>query len=310
MARFLIIYFFTLCAASGLAQRVDSLKYRNGFLFYHEYGKGEAIILLTGGPGNSCSQLADMATKLSAGNRVILLEERGTGLSIPDPFDSSTVNIQTTASDINLLLDHLDLNEAIICGHSWGATLAMYFASFFPERVKSLILVAPSSMLMGKELAQTIQYNRNARLSRVEKRRLDILSQKLNSDSITRDEFKEYNHLFLLGFISDKEKIDSIMPKIDVPRNQKTLQLIFKDAYKSKIDLRTSLVSFKKPVCIIDGRQDILNFVGYEFKILFPSYELYWIQNCGHFPMNEQPDEFYNILFNVLARQRQTDDKL
>jgi pimeloyl-ACP methyl ester carboxylesterase len=304
MARCLTIFFITVCVASGLAQKLDSIRYQNGFLFYHEYGKGEAIILLTGGPGNNCSQLADMAAKLSAGNRVILLEERGTGLSIPDPLDSTTINLQIIASDINMVLDHLDLKEAIICGHSWGATLAMYFASFFPERVKSLILVAPSSLLMGKELAQTIQYNRNARLSKAEKKRLDILSQKLNSDTITSDEFKEYNYLFLLGFISDKEKIESIMPKIDVPRNRKTLQLIFKDAYKSKIDLRTSLVSFKKPVCIIDGRQDILNFVGYEFKILFPSYELYWIQNCGHFPMYEQPDEFYNILFNVLSRQR------
>jgi proline iminopeptidase len=306
MAHCIIIFFLTLCVASGFTQKIDSIKYRNGFLYFHEYGKGDAIILLTGGPGNNCSQLDGMAIKLSTNNRVILLEERGTGLSIPDPFDSTTINLQTSVSDINLLLDHLGLKEAIICGHSWGATLAMYFTSLFPERVKCLILVSPSSLLMGAEARQTLKYNRYAIWSLSEKKQMAILSQKLINGSITSDEYKEYKYLVLSCFISDKERIDSLMPKIDVPGNQKTMQMTFKDVDKSKIDLRTSLASFKKPVYIIDGRQDILNFVGYEFKILFPSYELYWIQNCGHFPMYEQPESFYNLLFKVLARQRRT----
>ena len=94
------------------------------------------------------------------------------------------------------------------------------------------------------------------------------------------------------------------MPKIDVPRNQEMLRLIYKDIDKSKIDLRISLVSFKKPVYIIDGRQDFENYVGYEFKILFPSYELFWIQNSGHFQMFEQPELFCPVIFNILTKQR------
>jgi proline iminopeptidase len=304
VVRCLIIFFIILFAAPGFAQKIDSIKYRNGFLFYHEYGKGETIILLTGGPGNNCSQLADMAMKLSANNRVILLEQRGTGLSIPYPFDSTTVNLKAAVSDVNLLLDHLGLNEAIICGHSWGATLAMYFASFFPQRVKSLILIAPSSLLIGKELYQTVIYNINARWGRNEKKRMDILSQKIIDGTITSDESNEYKYLLRLTYISDKERIDSIMPKFDVPRNQEMLRLIYKDIDKSKIDLRKSLASFKKPVYIIDGRQDFENYVCYEFKILFPSYELYWIQNSGHFPMYEQPESFYNTIFDILTKQR------
>jgi proline iminopeptidase len=303
MLRCLIIFFIILCAVHGFSQKIDSIKYRNGFLFYHDYGKGETIILLTGGPGNNCSQLADMASKLSTNNRVILLEQRGTGLSIPAPFDSTTINLQAAVSDINLLLDQLGLKEAIICGHSWGATLAMYFASFFPKRVKSLILIAPSSLLIGAELYQTGIFNINARWGRNEKRRMDILSQKIINGTLTSDESNEYKYLLRLPYISDKERIDSIMPKIDVPRNQEMLRLIYKDIDKSKIDLRTSLVSFKKPVYIIDGRQDFENYVCYEFKILFPLYELYWIQNSGHFPMYEQPESFYNTIFYVLTKQ-------
>ena len=304
MVRCSIIFFIILCAAPCFSQKIDSMKYRNGFLYYHVYGKGETIILLTGGPGNNCSQLADMATKLSANNRVILLEQRGTGLSIPHPFDSTTINLNAEVSDINLLLDQIGLKEAIICGHSWGATLAMYFASFFPQRVKSLILIAPSSLLIGEELYQTGIFNINSKWGRNEKKRMDTLSQKLIDGTLTSNESNEYKYLLRLTYISDKERIDSIMPKIDVPRNQEMLRLTYKDIDKSKIDLRMSLVSFKKPVYIIDGRQDFENYVCYEFKILFPSYELYWIQNSGHFPMYEQPESFYNTIFDILAKQR------
>jgi proline iminopeptidase len=303
MVRCLIILSITFCAVSANAQKIDSIKYKNGFLFYHEYGKGETIILLTGGPGNNCSQLADMANRLSTNNRVVLFEQRGTGLSIPDPFDSTTVSLQAAVSDINLLLDQLGLKEAIICGHSWGATLGMYFASFFPQRVKSLILIAPSSLLIGEEMYQTVIYNINAKLGRSEKKQIDILNKKTIDGTLTSEESKKYKYLLRLAYISDKEKIDSIMPKIEVPRNQEMLRLIFKDIDKSKIDLRTSLTSFKKPVYIIDGRQDFENYVCYEFKILFPSYELYWIQNSGHFPMFEQPELFYRVLNNILTKQ-------
>ena len=222
------------CGASGFAQKIDSIKYSNGFLFYQEYGKGETIVLLAGGARNNCTQLADMATKLSASNRVILLEQRGTGLSIPNPFDSTVINLQTALSDINLLLDHLGLKEAIVCGHSWGATLAMYFASSYPKRVKSLILIAPSSLLIGSELYQTAGYNINTRWGGSERKRMDTLNQKRSNGNLTSDESKEFSYLLRLTYLSDKRKIDSIMPKIDVPMNQEMLQLIYKDISKLK----------------------------------------------------------------------------
>ncbi len=94
------------------------------------------------------------------------------------------------------------------------------------------------------------------------------------------------------------------MPKIDVPRNQEMLQLIYKDINKSKIDLRKSLASFTHPVYLICGRQDIGDYVCYELKILYPSFKLSWIQNSGHFPMYEQPESFYKIIFNILSKSR------
>jgi proline iminopeptidase len=243
-----------------------------------------------------------MAIKLSTNNRVILVEQRGTGLSIPKPFDSSTINLQAAVSDINLLLDHLHLKAAIICGHSWGATLAMYFASFFPKRVKSLILIAPAPFLMGAELYQTVGINMNSRWGRSERKQMDSINQKRRKGAFTIDDFKMFKYLTRLTYLSDKEKIDSIMPKIDVPMNMQMLQLIYKDIDKSKLDLRKSLVSFKKPVFLIDGRQDIGSYVCYELRIFYSSFNLLWVQNSGHFPMYEQPELFYKLMSELLNK--------
>jgi proline iminopeptidase len=290
----------TFLSISIEAQKLDSVKFSNGFLFYHEYGKGKTIILLTGGPGNDCMQLSEMAIKLSISRRIILFEQRGTGRSTPVPLDSTTINLKSSVSDINLLLAHLNLKEVILCGHSWGATLAMYYASLYPNKVTSLILVDPSSLLMGSEMFQTVQYNMQSRWSKDDMHQLDSLNQRATENKLTAAGVEQFSYIYRLAYVSDKRKLDSLIPKINVPRNMEMLQLIYKDINKSNIDLRKSLKSFRHPVYLISGRQDMCEYVCYELKIRYPSFKLYWIQNSGHFPMYEQPETFYEVIFHVL----------
>ncbi len=99
--RYFILFILFFVNSDLTAQKTDSIKYDNGFLYYHDYGQGEPIILLSGGPGNNCSQLSEMATVLAKNYRVILLEQRGTGLSIPIPLDSTTINLTTEVSAAN-----------------------------------------------------------------------------------------------------------------------------------------------------------------------------------------------------------------
>lgn len=292
-----LILFVSLFAVSDLAaQKIDSIKYDNGFLYYHEYGQGEPIILLSGGPGNDCSQLSEMAMVLAKNYRAILLEQRGTGLSIPTPLDSTTINLRTAVSDLKLLLDKLNLNKAIICGHSWGGSLAMYFATAYPAKVKSLILIDPGFFSLGKELEDDFYNNRSARWSISDKKLIDSLTIKKDKNIINNDELYTLKYTQRLAYVSKKERLDTLYKKLDVPVNSTMTSLLFKEAAKSKIDFRQSLKNLNKPVSIICGRQDFLSDVSYELKINYPDYNLYWIQDSGHFPMYEQPEQFYSIL--------------
>jgi proline iminopeptidase len=300
--RYLILFASFFFAGDLAAQRTDSIKYDYGFLYYHDYGKGEPIILLSGGPGNNCSQLSEMATELAKTYRVILLEQRGTGLSIPKPLDSTTVNLKTAVDDLKLLLDKLNLKKAIICGHSWGGSLAMYFATAYPSKIKSLILIDPGFFSLGKELTDDFYNNRSARWSIGEKKLIDSLTKKRDENVITNDELYILKYTQRLPYVSKKERLDTLYKKIDAPTSLYMQTLLFKEAAKSKIDFRQSLKNLNKPVSVICGRQDFLSNVSYELKINYPKYYLYWIEDSGHFPMYEQPEQFYSILRTVIDK--------
>jgi pimeloyl-ACP methyl ester carboxylesterase len=84
--------------------------------------------------------------------------------------------------------------------------------------------------------------------------------------------------------------------------NEKTFSLMLMDAMNYDFNLKTELQKIKCPIDLICGREDILTYIAYELKIAKPSISLYWIDKSGHFPMHEQPKEFYSILDQILEK--------
>jgi len=62
------------------------------------------------------------------------------------------------------------------------------------------------------------------------------------------------------------------------------------------------LPELKVPSLIIWGKQDNVTppKVAKEFNRLLPDSKLIWIDNCGHAPMMEHPDEFNNSILGWL----------
>ena len=58
------------------------------------------------------------------------------------------------------------------------------------------------------------------------------------------------------------------------------------------------------PVCLIWGMNDTVTppDVAREFHNIFPNSELNWVENCGHAPMMEQPEQFNVYLKKFLDR--------
>ena len=295
----LLLYCCILC--KNYAQKIDSIRYSNGHFYFHEYGKGEPIILLNGGPGASYLQLEEVAIKLGERFRVVLPEQRGTGKSMPQPYDTSTINLRTALEDLSRLMHHLKLSRAHFMGHSWGGMLAMAFASRFPSRVKSLVLLDPGPFNLDPKVFDIYNSNQAARLSPDDRKRKDSALKKMQSPGASQQDSATYFKWELIPVLYDRSKVDSLIMKINRGGlNPQMGSLMFQSLYKEKYDLSKALSKFKKPVHVLSGSQDPAGFIGYELKLLLPTTKLHWINESGHFPMYEQPEQFYSTLFKIM----------
>ncbi|WP_037261295.1 prolyl aminopeptidase [Roseivivax halodurans] len=99
---------------------------------------GRPVIVLHGGPGGGCSPAMRRYFDPKV-YRVILFDQRGCGRSRPH----ASVENNTTwhlVSDIERIREELDLEQVVLFGGSWGATLALIYAISHPEAVRALVL--------------------------------------------------------------------------------------------------------------------------------------------------------------------------
>lgn len=109
----------------------------NGIELYYEiHGSGKQLILIAG-LGYSHWQWHKMIPLLAEHFQVITFDNRGVGQS-EKPAGPYTA--QMLAQDTIGLLDELNIEKAVIAGHSMGGFIAQAIALDFPQRVEKLIL--------------------------------------------------------------------------------------------------------------------------------------------------------------------------
>ncbi|MFB2864435.1 alpha/beta fold hydrolase [Aeromonas sp. MdU4] len=107
---------------------------------FKDQGQGPAVILIHGLFG-SLDNLGLLARALSEQYRVISVDLRNHGAS----FRSHDMSYPAQAADILALMDHLELDQAAIVGHSMGGKVGMQLAKLAPTRVAKLVVadIAP-----------------------------------------------------------------------------------------------------------------------------------------------------------------------
>lgn len=290
----LLLLAITLCS-TVYAQRCDSLPIPGGYLFYHVYGKGKPVVILTGGPGISCGQQEDVAMHISNEYQAILIEQRGTGRSIPTLMDKEHINIDTAAADIKKILDKLAIKQAAIYGHSYGSLLAMYFGTRYPERVSRLIFAGPAPFNYTSDQLSTYADNKDARLGFSDIQQLNALDEKAGAGTLTAADSFAFRRINNSTIIFDKSRLDSIMRFVSKGKINNKMMVLMAGSYM-RLDLTSQVKKFAKPIYIICGKQDALSFMAYEYKLVKPDVKIHWIKQAGHFPMFEQEKDFYNAL--------------
>ena len=113
-------------------------------LAYREITGTGIPIMLIHGIGSSSITWGDIPDRLAAtGAHVIVVDLPGHGQSSKQPGDYS---LGALASALRDLIDHLGIARVHLVGHSLGGGVALQFSYQFPERVRSIVLVASGGL--------------------------------------------------------------------------------------------------------------------------------------------------------------------
>ena len=119
------------------------LSYQGHRIGFDEYGEGERPIVLAHGLLMNRRMFELLGPALARrGNRAICVDLLGHGRS-DQPEDLRLYSMPLFAEQVLALLDHLEIEQAVVGGTSLGANVALELAVRHPRRVKGLFVEMP-----------------------------------------------------------------------------------------------------------------------------------------------------------------------
>lgn len=176
------------------------------------------------------------------------------------------------AKHIKGFVDELNLEKVHLLGNSLGGHVALIFTQNHLDRVASMTLTASSG-----------------------------LYENAFGNSFPRREDKDYiRNKVSVTFFDPKHATDELVEECFEAVNDRNKILRILSIAKSAIrhNMESDLPDMSIPSCIIWGKNDIVTppDVGELFHEKLPDSDLFWIDECGHAPMMEHPEEFNKIL--------------
>ena len=110
----------------------------SGETYILDIGEGDVILLIHGSSGSIADWQETVAYPLAESYRVVAFDSYGFGLSERnDTFEYGHPLWTQQALEV---LDALEIERAVVVGHSAGAGVAIALAAYFPERVRGAVL--------------------------------------------------------------------------------------------------------------------------------------------------------------------------
>lgn len=257
-------------------------------LEWREAGTGSALLFLHAFPLNSAMWGPQLAA-LPAGWRGIAPDMRGFGAS-PEG-DEAVSTMELMAGDIVALMDRLGLRRAVVCGLSMGGYVAFEMWRLFPERVRALVLCDTRAGPDSPEAARA----RERLAQRVEKEGNDVvIGAMLNKLVASSTRYQQK------GVV---ESIRAMMKETPAATMARALR-----GMAVRRDSEPLLRTIGVPALVMVGSEDAITGRGQaEFLARsIPGAGLSSIDDAGHLPSLEKPEDFNRTLATFLSRLPQT----
>jgi proline iminopeptidase len=126
--------------AANVYPQHDGYVDANGVLIYYvEFGKGPALVVLHGGPGADHMYFLPWLLPLARTHRLVFIDERGSGRS-ERLEDVNQYTVEKMADDVEAVRVALGLGKIDLLGHSCGGVLAEAYALKYQQHLNHLIL--------------------------------------------------------------------------------------------------------------------------------------------------------------------------
>ncbi len=254
------------------------------------HGKGPyGVAVVHGGPGAPGS-VAAIARELA---------RDGTG--VLEPLQTRT-SLDGQVQELRDVLGTHATPPAVLIGHSWGAWLALIFASRHPEAVSRLVLV--SSGPFEERYVPDLERRRLERLDPAERAEfLDLLRTAGAEDSL----FARLGQLASKADSYDEVKVETD-PADAIAVDGRMFQSVWTEAASMR---RTGALlehagRLACPVLAIHGDHDPHPEAGVDepLKAVVGDFRFVLLERCGHYPWRERHarDRFYQVLREFAAR--------
>jgi pimeloyl-ACP methyl ester carboxylesterase len=246
-----------------------------------------APILLIHGWGASGFYWHETAQNLAATARVIVPDLPGTGRSLPVRTPRNLFDLVAALLE---LLDALKLERVQVIGHSMGGALALLLADAQPARVERLVLTSTCFFLNEKQrqIYQTIM-------------KFTFMTMRFRPTWLA--DLPGMTQLTATRYFYRVPKDTAMLRRgfLDY------LQLDYATAVACANDASDPAIPatgtrLRVPVLLIACRQDqVMPVENVEYTAnLIPDCTVRWIDECGHLPMVEKPEEYIEMLRDFL----------
>lgn len=257
----------------------------NARLYYETSGHGQPLVLIHAAVADS-RQWDNVFDEFARDFSVLRYDLRGFGKSVPVEGEFSHMG------DLVALLDQLDIQQPLVLiGSSMGGGMAMDFALAHPSRAKALVMVcsAPSELYLDVSINPKEEDYEKA----LEAGDLDLATE-LGAQ------------IWFDGMGRSPHQVDQDMRKLAVEMNRLALSNSANQLGKRLPDSDTQaaarLGELKIPVLMIVGEYDepyIHAAADYVVEKV-PSARKAIIEDAGHLPNMDHPDQFHTIAGSFL----------
>jgi len=285
---------------SGAYAKVNGAK-----LWYEIEGKGDPVLLIPGGPGNSHIYFQPWFSELAKHHKVIYYDAFGRGKS-DRAKDSTEYTFQRDVDDVEGLRKALGFKKWSVLGHSYGGMVAQAYAIQFPNSVDKLIL---SNTFYSGEMWQENDNNSNNEIKNQYPEKWAKL-MKLRDEGFTSSSI-EHQKIYSVpsGLLYFYDASNAYKMSSDTGFNSQVYYTLV--GYDgdfiiggdiSKLDFRTKLKYLKMPILIIEGRFDRVAVPRWSirYKEYAPQAKFVMFEKSGHNPYVEEKEKYFNLLDDFL----------